>query len=135
MGKSSIYTVNTASNTLTAGSTVPLGNVTHRYGCNLVLSGNAISLRGSGYYGVYVSLTVSPTAAGTVTAQLCKDGSAVSGAQASATTSAASQSVCLAFPALVRIKGCCCSDTSELTILLSGADSVVSDVTVKVDKQ
>ena len=80
-------------------------------------------------------MTVSPTAAGTVSVQLYKDGSAVSGAQASATTSAASQSVCLAFPALLRIKGCCCSDASELTIVLSGADSTVSDVTVKVDKQ
>lgn len=130
--KSAIYTVSTAVQAVVAGSTLSLGSTIRRFGCAATLSGNAIALNAPGYYDVDVSITASPTAAGTVTATLYQDGVAVPGAVASVTTTAAANSANLTFSALVRVLNG--SNVSNLTLVISGAASSVTNTAVVVEK-
>lgn len=90
-----------------------------------------VNITGAGYYDVDASVTVAPTAAGTVTATLYKDGVAVPGATASA-AGAAGAPVVLAFPALVR--QVCCAAGSALTLVLTGAAATVNNVALRVQR-
>lgn len=91
--KSAIYTADPSSTVLTlstaAGTAIPLGMTVRRFGCNAVLSGNGILLKGQGYFDVDASVTFTPTAAGTYTVTLFKDGVAVPGATQTITVAAA----------------------------------------------
>ena len=73
-----------------------------------------------------------PVAAGTVSVTLFQDGVAVPGAVASATTTAATNSVNLSLSAMVRVLNG--SNVSNLTLVISGAASSVTNVAVVVDK-
>ena len=127
-----IYTANTTAQTVPVGGTVNLGGIKRRTGCALSMSGDTITMHKSGYYDVYVGITATPTAIGTVTATLYQDGVPVSGATASATVAATDTAVSLAFPAVVRLCGECC--TSNLTIVMSGVETAVNNVAVKAIK-
>lgn len=131
--KSALYTANTTSQTVAVGSTIALGTIIRRFGCGANLSGNAVSLTSQGYYDVDVSVTVVPTAADTVTVTLLQDGVAIPGATASATVAAAATSVNLNISAIARLAGCNCS-VSNLTLLLTGATSIVTNAAVTVKK-
>lgn len=96
------------------------------------MSGDAITMHKSGYYDVYVGITATPTAAGTVTATLYQDGVSVPGTTTSATVAATDTSVSLAFPAVVRLCGECC--TSNLTVVMSGVETVINNIGMKVIK-
>lgn len=113
-------------------NSLSLGSTIRRFGCSTTLSGNAIALNAPGYYDVDVSVTAIPTAAGTVSVTLFQDGVAVPGAVASATTTAATNSVNLSLSAMVRVLNG--SNVSNLTLVISGAASSVTNVAVVVDK-
>ena len=127
--KSAIYTAMQTPTEVAVNGVIPLGSLIRRYGCDISLNGNAVNIIGKGYYDVDVSVTVAPTAAGTVTATLIKDGVVVPGATASA-NAAAGAPVALAFPALVR--QACCASGSALSLVLTGAASTVSNVALRV---
>ena len=86
--KSALYTALQTPTAVAVDGVIPLGSLIRRYGCDISLNGNAVNLSGAGYYDVDVSITVAPTAAGTVTATLVKDGVAIPGATASAAAAA-----------------------------------------------
>lgn len=130
--KSLIYTAMQTPTAVAVNGVIPLGTIVRRYGCNCNLNGNGIAINGQGYYDVDVSVEAAPTAAGTVTVQLLKDGVAVPGATAAATVAAAADVVTLSFPATVRLG--CCSTGSVLTLLLTGAASTVNNVAARVEK-
>lgn len=134
MSKSAIYTTNTAVTTtaLTAGSIIPLGVTTRRFGQNLRQDGNTITLLGQGYYLVNVSATVTPSAAGTVSVTAQKDGVAVVGATASETVAAVDTTVNLSITAILR--NACGCDSSILSLILGGVDAVINNVAVTVVK-
>lgn len=134
MSKSAIYTTNTTVTTtpLAAGSIIPLGVITRRFGQNLGQDGNTITLLGQGYYLVNVSATVTPSAAGTVSVTAQKDGVAVVGATASETVAAAATTVNLSITAILR-NSCGC-DSSILSLVLGGAAAVINNVAVTVVK-
>ena len=118
--KSAIYTVNNTniSVTVPTNSTtqIPFGSVIRRFGQNVGLDGDSIICCGSGYFDVEASLTVSPTAIGSITAQLYQDGVAVPGAFATEAVSAANTPVALPITALVRNCGCNCSSTLTIRV-------------------
>lgn len=132
MSKSLIYTALETPTAVAAGGVVPLGNIVRRYGCNCNLNGSGITVNGQGYYKVDWSVQATPTAAGTVTVTLYKDGVPVPGSVASATTAAAGATVTLAAPAAVRLGRC--DSGSVLTLVLSGAASTVNSAAVLVEK-
>lgn len=133
--KSAIYTAMQTPTEVAVNGVIPLGSLIRRYGYDISLNGNAVNIigegYGKGYYDVDVSVTVAPTAAGTVTATLIKDGVVVPGATASA-NAAAGAPVALAFPALVR--QACCASGSALSLVLTGAASTVSNVALRVQR-
>lgn len=103
-----------------------------RFGCGVNLNGNGITVKEKGYYDVKASVTVAPTAVGTVTVTLFRNGVAVPGAAASATVSAANASVALPIAALIRES--CYGDDSTLTLVLSGTNSNVTNVALVVER-
>ena len=129
--KSALYTAMQTPTAVAVNGVIPLGSLIRRYGCDISLNGNAVNITGTGYYDVDASITVAPTAAGTVTATLFKDGVAVPGATASA-AAAAGAPVTLAFPALVRQP--CCASGVALTLVLTGAAATVSNVALRVQR-
>lgn len=129
--KSALYAVLQTPTAVAVDGVIPLGSLIRRYGCDISLNGNAVNLSGAGYYDVDVSITVAPTAAGTVTATLVKDGVAIPGATASADAAAGASAV-LSFPALVR--QACCASGSALTLVLSGAAATVNNVALRVQR-
>lgn len=129
--KSALYTALQTPTAVAVDGVIPLGSLIRRYGCDISLNGNAVNLSGAGYYDVDASVTVAPTAAGTVTATLVKDGVAIPGATASAAAAAGAPTV-LSFPALVR--QACCAAGSALTLVLTGAAATVNNVALRVQR-
>ena len=131
MSKSAIYTTNVSAPTVAVGGIVPFGTTTRRYGCNIRQDGNAITLCGQGYYLVNISATLAPTAAGTVRLTAQMDGVDISGAPASQTVAAAGIAN-LDITAIVRnVCGC---ESSLLSLILGGVESVVNNLAVTVEK-
>lgn len=132
MARCAIYTTNTSAQALTAGSIIPVGSTTRRFGKSIRQDGNTITLLGEGYYHVNASATLIPSAAGTVTVTGQKDGVAVVGATASATVAAVSTATNLNLDFIVRnICGC---SSSILSFVLTGADATLSNLAVTVEK-
>lgn len=133
--KSALYAAMQTPTAVAVDGVIPLGSLIRRYGCDLSLNGNAVNIAGgnqsAGYYDVDASVTVTPTAAGTVTITLYKDGVAVPGATASA-AGAAGAPVVLAFPSLVR--QACCAAGSALTLVLTGVAATVNNVALRVQR-
>lgn len=132
MSKSAIYMASASSSAVAVGETVPLGSTVRRFGCNAIGNGDAVSLRGAGYYLVSFNATIAPTAAGTAVATLVRDSAPVQGAVASVTATAAAQPQTVGFTAVVR--EFCGAEQSNLPVQLSGADSVVSNAAMSVVK-
>lgn len=128
--KSAIYAADPSNTVLTlstaTGTVIQLGTTIRRFGCNAVLSGDGVLLNGQGYFDVDASVTFTPTAAGTYTVTLFKDGVAVPGATQTITAAAAS-TVSVNIPALVRNQ--CCDSTSTLTLVVTSA-TVPATVTI-----
>lgn len=79
MSKSALYAINSTQQTLTGGGSVDLGNPVHGFGqscCQKVIdvSGNNLTLRDCGMYGIVISATVTASAPATVTLQAFQDG-------------------------------------------------------------
>lgn len=79
MSKSALYAINGTQQTLTGGGSVDLGNPVHGFGqtcCqkSIDVSGNNLTLRDGGMYGIVVSATVTASAPATVTLQAFQDG-------------------------------------------------------------
>ena len=91
--KSAIYTAMQTPTEVAVNGVIPLGSLIRRYGCDISLNGNAVNIIGKGYYDVDVSVTVAPTAAGTVTATLIKDGVVVPGSALSLVLTGAASTV------------------------------------------
>ncbi len=133
MSKSMITTVNSLAQTVTAGNIIPLGTTVRRFGCNCRQDGNTIANTGKGYYTVLVSVTATPAAAGTVTVTAKNDGVDIIGATGSATVAAANTSVNISLIGTIRNYSDC--ETSSLSVVLTGEDAVINNMTVKVIKE
>lgn len=134
MSKSAIYTVNSSAQNVAVNGTINLGTVNRRFGPNLNLSGDAISISGAGYYDIDASITVAPTAIGVVTVTAFKDGIAIPGATASANVAAANTAVNLSINALVREACPCCDGLSNISFVLTGTASSVTNMAVVIEK-
>lgn len=128
--RSLIQVSNQSVQTVADGTIINLGSVLRRFGCNLKLSGNAIEVDGEGYYTVDAMVTATPTADGTVTVAVYKDGVQVPGAIGSQTGAGP-----MTIPVATTIrKGCNCDGADNLTVVLVEGAGEVSNVSVRVEK-
>lgn len=134
MSKSAIYTANQSAQNVAINGVINLGSIIRRFGPNLNLSGDAISLSGAGYYDIDASFTLAPTAAGNVTITVYKDNIAVPGATATETAAAANDIINLNISSLVREACQCCEGISNLTFVLTGTAASVTNSAVVVEK-
>jgi len=130
---SAIYTVNSSDQAVGVNGIISLGSTIRRFGKNINLVGNAINISGSGYFDVDASITITGTNAGTVTVSLYKDGTAVSGAEASVSLTAGDV-VTVPINALVREFGCCADNNSNLTFVLGGFAETINNISVVVER-
>ena len=133
MSRSIIQTVNQSSQSVSPNTTIALGSVLRRYGCNCRLNGNSvIELSGQGYYGVTATVTLAPTVAGNVTVALYQDGVPISGATATGSVTTAGNAITL--PIVTTVRNVCCDSDSAITCVLVAGTSTVSNVSVRVEK-
>lgn len=86
MSKAALFAINTTQQTLTGGGSVDLGNPVHGFGqvcCQKAIdvTGNNLTLRESGMYGIIFNVAVTASAAATVTLQAYQDGAVIGSAQ------------------------------------------------------
>lgn len=134
MSKSLIQVANQSPQTVALNGIITLGSTQRRFGCNCRLSGNGIEVDGAGYYTVDASVTVAPTAAGTVTVAIYNNGAQIPGAIASASTGTAGNPVNVAINTTVR-QGCCCDSADNLTLVLLSGPGTVNNVSMRVVKE
>lgn len=134
MAKSALYTVNQSAQNVAVNGVINLGTIARRFGQNLNLNGDGITVAGAGYYEVNASITVAPTAAGNVTVTMYKDGVPVQGASASETAAAANDLVNLSIISIVRENCPCCESISNLTFVLTGTAAAVSNIATTTEK-
>ena len=130
MSKSVLYAVNSNTQpTLDTGSVINFGSVIRRYGNNLKLSDNNVTINGVGYYDIDTNFTITPLSNGTLTIRLFKDGVAIPGAVA--TISTTGSTIAISIPAIVR-ETCCCEES--ITVLFSGVATNVTNAAIAVTK-
>lgn len=138
-----LYAANTASQTLAVGDTINMGSPVRRFGCvkntsvpYATVNGTTTTLSSCGrcptYFDVEAVFVVTPTVDGTVTITALQDGVAIPGAVAAATV-AATAAVTLPLTFGVRLNTG--TTSSNITYVLSGAASTVSNTAETVSKQ
>ena len=133
MYKDLIYMVTNDSNTVAAGSTVPLKTIVRRYGSAIQSSGNSVVLYKPGYYLVTATAVVSGGSAGDAVMTLQKAGQDLVGMTASETiTTASTELRTLTIDGIVRVM--CYEKGVALTLINDGAISLTtSNVSLSVD--
>lgn len=135
MSRSLIQTANQSPQNVAENGIINLGSVQRRFGNNLRLSGNGIEATGEGYYTIFGTVTVAPTAAETVTVAVYNNGAQIPGVIASGTVGTASDEITLPLVGTIRQGGCCNISADNLTcVLLSGA-GVVSNISLLIKKE
>lgn len=135
MSKSMLYTVNSATQTLADGSVINLGTIIRRFGCNCNLSGNAIKIQGPGYYKLIADVTIAPTAADTtITITAYKDGIVIPGASAKVAVTTAANPISIPIAAVLKENCACCDDASNITFIVSGGASSVTNIVTITEK-
>lgn len=134
MSKSALYVANTSNQTVQVDGIITPGTIVRRYGPNIGLAGNAIQIAGAGYYEINASLTAEATAAGEITVTVYKDGVPLQGATATETVAAVGDFVNLSISAIVREFCSCCDGLTNLTFVLTGNDTTITNVAIAVEK-
>lgn len=134
MSKSALYVVNTSNQDVVVNGVITPGTIVRRFGPNISLAGNAIQIAGAGYYEINTSITLAPTAEGEATVTVYKDGVILQGATATETAAAAGDSINLSISAIVREFCTCCDGLSNLTFVLTGVDSTITNIAITVEK-
>lgn len=139
-----LYSVNSTAQTIAIGGTLNVGSPVRRFGCikgtstpYATANGTLTILSSCGrcpaYFDVETSIVVTPTAAGTVTITAFQDGVAIPGAVATATVAAEAATVTLPLSFGVRLNTGVTS--SNITYILTGVESNVTNVAQTVAKE
>lgn len=131
MSKSLIYTALETSTPVAVGQIIPLGSTIRRYGCNLNQNGNVIEACGRGYYKVTVVATMSAPSTDPITVSLQQDGVTVTGASSTITVAGTSDETVLTIIGVIRNR---VENTSQLSLVLTGAAATVDNLAVIVEK-
>ena len=139
MSKSAIQIVNNASQSFIENSNIGLGNIIYRFGPNLGLNNNSLNIIGAGYYSINVSATVLPSAAGQVTLQLFRNGTAITGASATVNLTSTTVPTTIVLPtAMVKVNysgGCPCEKLPEsVSLVVTTGEGVITSVTTQAIK-
>lgn len=144
MSKSMGYYNFTGSQTVLADSSLPLTTIVRQFGRNIRLGNNSAVIsdgcncsgtceRAAGYYNAFVNVTLTASAAGTITVMLYQDGQPVTGGVQTVTTTVAGNIYPLSFPVPVRVL--CGQEQSVLTIRVSGQTVTANNVSLEVVKK
>lgn len=129
--RSALYTTNTSNQILDAGAQIAPGTISRRFGSNINLNGNGITINGVGYYDIDAEFTIEGTEAGTAIISLYKDGVAIPGAATSATLAVGSV-VTIGIVSI--IKQTCCNEGSVITFVLSETGATITNASITAEK-
>ena len=133
MSKAILQVVNTGAQTVSAGGTINLGTTTHKYGCEILQSGNGITIFGNGYFEIKTNVVVTPEAIGNITINLLNNGGVIPGATATGSVATVGDSVTLPIDFIIR-RGCHCTDSNTITISID-ADATIDNIVTNVEKK
>lgn len=139
-----MYSANTTAQTVPVGGTINMGAAIRRFGCvkgsaTPVINANGVTTtlsscgRCPAYFDVDATFVVVPTAAGTATITVFQDGVAIPGATGSATVAAAATSVTI--PVSFGVKLNTGVTSSNITYVLTGAASSITNVSQTISKE
>lgn len=133
MANGALYVTGGRSLATTTGEIVPLGTVVRKFGNNISYGNGTIYLRDRGYYDIDAAFVIEPSAAGTVTVQMYKNGVPVQNAFASisVTTTDVVETICI--PAIMRVR-CNCDDPVEITYQVTSGTVEVLNASATVIK-
>ena len=115
-----------------ADGLIPLTTIQRKYGCAITPNGNSLYLNRVGYYKINASITFSAPEAGVVTVKLQKNDVDVPGITASSTVTTADTEVrTINLSGIVRVT--CCDGISTLTLVNSGVDADIQNVSFDVE--
>lgn len=119
----SIYAANQTSQAVTAGGSPAIGSAVRKSGCAFRTTTTGVEAVCCGNVSIDAGVTVAPTAEGTVTLTLLRNGTAVPGATASA-QAAAGAAVALSVSAIAKGRYCSYEDDAIFTLQVSAAGTV-----------
>ena len=126
-----LYVTTTGTTAVAANGLIPFSTIARRRGCALDLENNSILLKKPGYYKVSGTITFTAPAAGVVSIQAQKSGTAIPGLLTGATvTTAATQVITLPIEGIVRVL--CCDGSSTLTLLNTGVAITLTNLSLDV---
>lgn len=137
-----IYAINTATQDLSINENLVFTSapVSTSCNCNTTLANGGVQLRNPGIYLVEVNAdaSISGATAGDITIQLQNNGVNITGAEATANSTATTDIVNLKFTALVRVLSNCCAMQSNvpttLTVVNTGVASTITNSAITVTK-
>lgn len=131
---SAIYTVNQIAQEIatTAGTfvQVPFGSVIRRFGKAFMLDGAFLNCQTTGYFKVDAIVTATPTATGTMTVKVTKNGLDVPGM---ATTIDTTADTAVAIPVTGIFRNCGCECNAMLALMID-APCTVTGISVTAEK-
>lgn len=133
MANGALYVTGGKSLATTTGGIVPLGMTVRKFGNSISYGNDTIYLRDKGYYDIDAAFVIEPSAAGTITVQMCKNGVPVQNAFASISVSAADVVGTICIPAIMRVR-CNCDDPVEITYQVTGGTVEVLNSSATVIK-
>lgn len=130
-----LYTVNSTTQAVATNGIVSLGSVIHR-NCQSqsALSGNGITIVGTGYFTIDVSVTFTGSATGTATLELQRNGTTIQGAAASETIGTADTEIHSVSFTTEMLRPCRCSPMDTITLVNAGVALSVTNVAIRVKR-
>ena len=139
MSKSAIQVINNTSQSFIENGILGLGNIIYRFGPNLCVNNNALSIMGAGYYSILASATILPTAAGQVTLELYRNGVPIPGASATVNATSTTIPITIALPpTMIKVNyngSCPCERIPEsITIVATTGEGTATSVSTQAIK-
>lgn len=131
MARSLVQLTNTGTQAVAVDGIISPGAIQRRFGCNCNSLGNSVQIDGVGYYEIDGTVTVAPTAIGTVTVQVYKDGAPLPGVLGSVYAATAAQPVTIPLVGTARIIA---PGAAVLTLVLTAGAGDVTNVSLRVSK-
>lgn len=133
--KSGITLINANAQTVTAAATtLAPGTSVFTSGCSLALGGNGIAIQSSGLYRAEGHVTITPSAAGTITLALYLNGVLLP-SSVRQNTVAADTVYTIDTDAAIFEGGACCMLKPQITLVVSGVAGTVSWLSMSAVKQ
>lgn len=127
MSCSIMQTINSTDQSVLENGTINLGGVSRKYGNDVVLNSNTISIIGDRYYEIKANIVLTPAAEGNITVQMYDNGIAVAGAIATGSVATVGNTITLPIDYVIR-RPCKCANADNITFVLADGAATINNI-------